>query len=105
MLPVKSADLCSGLGLHAWWSQGFAKPSLYCEICPKARALLLSGMRRGVIASAPVHDDLCTVELEPGTEFMTCSWPCQARRGCGLWLRSAGGRGFAPVSAGQLHRR
>ena len=81
MLPIKSADLCSGLGLHAWWSQGFAKPAIYCEICPKARALLLSCQRRGVIPEAPVHDDICTLKLEPGTEFMTCSWPCQARGG------------------------
>ena len=86
MLPIKSADLCSGLGLHAWWSQGFAKPAIYCEICPKARALLLSGMGRGVIPEAPVHDDLCTVKLEAGTEFVTCSWPCQGAGFCwGAW--------------------
>jgi len=81
MLPLKSADLCSGIGLHAWWSQSFAKPEIYCEIELDPRALLQSAMTRGLIAEAPVWDDVKTIRLPEGVEFASCSWPCQARRG------------------------
>ena len=80
MQPIRSADLCSGIGLWAFALQGFARPVLYCENDPSVTPLLLSAMNKHLIPEANIHADLNDLEIAPGSvELITCSWPCQAR--------------------------
>lgn len=80
---LRSADLFSGLGLHAFWSQSFAQPTVFCEIDKSARSILLSAMHRGLIPTAPVHPDVLDLTVEEGVSFITGSWPCQGNSICG----------------------
>ena len=82
-VKMRSADLFSGLGLHAWWSQSFAVPAIYCEISKDVRPILLSAMHRGLVPKAPVHKDILDLEMPEGVEFITASWPCQGNSLCG----------------------
>lgn len=76
MLPVTCVDLFSGIGGNAYAFRSFAKTVAYCEINKNAVSILTSVMQRGLICTAPVHNDVRAFSIMP-CDMISASWPCQ----------------------------
>lgn len=91
---MNTIDLFSGVGGNAYAFKSFATPALYCEIEPNAQAILRSAMRKGLVATAPIHSDVRTIMKSADYArakkkrplFVSGSWPCQGNSSVGKQL-------------------
>ena len=79
---LSSLDLFSGIGGFARGLHTVCTPAAYCEISPECQSLLRSLMRRGLIGTAPIFDDvtrLTRADLPKGRKpaVITAGFPCQ----------------------------
>lgn len=87
---LNGLDLFSGIGGISLALRPWVRPVAYCEIDRYCQGVLLSRMRSGDIVSAPIWDDVRTLEKKmlPKIEIIYGGFPCQdisvAGRGAGL---------------------
>lgn len=88
---LNGLDLFSGIGGLALALQPWARPIAYCENDRHAQAVLLSRMRDGRLPSAPIWDDVRTLngsDIRGPVDIIAAGFPCQdlsfAGAGAGL---------------------
>jgi DNA (cytosine-5)-methyltransferase 1 len=94
---LNGLDLFSGIGGLSIALSEWVRPIAYCEIDPYCQGVLLTRQNRGDLMSAPIWDDVSTLE---GSRFKHCTdiiyggFPCQdisvAGRGKGLEGKRSG---------------
>ena len=96
-IVINGLDLFSGIGGISHAIKNWVKPVAYCENNRYAQAVLLSRMRDGSIASAPIWDDVTTLSksvLPRGIDIIFGGFPCQdisvAGSGVGLEGKRSG---------------
>lgn len=94
---MNGLDLFSGIGGLTLALEPWVRPIAYCENDRHAQGVLLSRMREGAIASAPIWDDVQTLRADeiPGpVDIIYGGFPCQdisaAGRGAGLEGKRSG---------------
>jgi DNA (cytosine-5)-methyltransferase 1 len=72
-------DLFSGIGGISEGLREWVTPIAYCDNEPYAQTVLLSRMADGDIDSAPIWDDVCTLEANqlPRVDIVYGGFPCQ----------------------------
>jgi DNA (cytosine-5)-methyltransferase 1 len=88
---MNGLDLFSGIGGLSLALEPWVRPIAYCENDRYAQAVLLSRMRSGELATAPIWDDVSTLQgdvLGRWIDIIYGGFPCQdisvAGRGAGL---------------------
>jgi DNA (cytosine-5)-methyltransferase 1 len=87
---LRGLDLFSGIGGLSLALSEWVRPVAYCEIDAYARGVLLSRMRSGELAVAPIWDDVSTLAglRLPPVDIIYGGFPCQdtslAGNGAGL---------------------
>ena len=87
---MNGLDLFSGMGGISEGLSEWVRPIAYCEINPKARAILLRRIEKGELAQAPIWDDVRTLPTADlgHVDIVYGGFPCQdissAGRGAGL---------------------
>ena len=78
MPQLRSIDLFSGIGALAYALQGVCKPILYCEVDEGARLTLRANMKRKLISTAPVNEDVRTLgaKVVPKADAVVAGVPC-----------------------------
>lgn len=76
---IYGLDLFSGVGGLSLALQGWVRPVAYCELDPYVRGVLLSRMRSGDLAVAPIWDDVKTLSglHLPAVDLVYSGFPCQ----------------------------
>lgn len=94
---LNGLDLFSGIGGLTLSLAPWVWPIAYCENEPYAQAVLLSRMRSGSLPTAPIWDDVCTLQKEvikTRVEIIYGGFPCQdisvAGNGTGLEGKRSG---------------
>lgn len=72
---LSSLDLFSGSGALTLALHGVCEPRVYCELDPKARAVLNHNMHAGSLPRAPIHDDVRTLPRSPA-DMAVAGFPC-----------------------------
>lgn len=75
---LRTASLFSGIG-----GMCLGTPVLYCEIDARARAVLEARMADGSIPTAPIVEDITTLESLPEVDMIEAGFPCQGVSSCG----------------------
>lgn len=79
-MVLDGLDLFSGIGGISYALRQWIKPVAYCELEPYCQAVLLSRMADGLLASAPIWDDIRTLEarcLPRAIDIVYGGFPCQ----------------------------
>ena len=94
---MNGLDLFSGIGGITKALEGYVQPVAYCENDRYAQAVLLSRMASGDLPTAPIWDDVRTLDaksLDSQIEIIYGGFPCQdisvAGRGAGLDAERSG---------------
>lgn len=76
---LKSLDLFAGVGGMTLAFRGLCIPQLYCDVCPRSRAVLQDAMQSGRLPEAPVYSDVRQlVDTEvPKADIVLGGFPCQ----------------------------
>ena len=86
---MRELSLFSGIGLGVYGT--CLDTVLYCEISSFRRSVLRARMADGLIANAPIHDDIHTLcGADINVDIITGGFPCQS------FSRAARGRNNAP---------
>lgn len=73
---LKSIDLFSGVGGITLALRGIAKPVLYCDVDPVARASMEFNMKRGLLPRARIHTDVTKLTAPPKADMVVGGCPC-----------------------------
>lgn len=80
---LKSIDLFSGVGGITLALHGIAKPVMYCDIDPVARASIDYNMKRGLLPRAKIHTDIRELTKPPKADIVVGGSPCVGHSGMG----------------------